>query len=255
MSALKSLTIAAKGRLILYLALAIAFPVMLTEHFGVSEPATAGITFMIYLTGGLPLLMWELFRKRPVMTRPSQSRAVQPTNKPVSPCLRPVTPPPASIHIPNMGVNNPVSWFGELFSVQAARMRINGMECWIFYHGTPDINRAWNSVQEGLKPGPGKAYGVGVYMTASFDDAKQYSRETGVIFKLYIRTDTPLLHWDSIYGSTNAEKETWCQTYNTGLVYLQSNKWLIVHGTLGVPVMIPGLNKAELLNYYGNLIT
>jgi len=82
-----------------------------------------------------------------------------------------------------------------------------------------------------------------------------YSHETGVIFRLYIWTLTPIRHWDNIPGTTNAEKEAFCWATNPGLVYLNGNRWFIVHGFQGIPVIIPGLKKAELLDYYGNLIT
>jgi hypothetical protein len=125
---------------------------------------------------------------------------------------------------------------------------------WIVYHGTKGIYQALIILRQGIKPGDGTKYGVGVYMTFDFNEAQQYSKVGAAILKLYIRTDTNCIEWNSIPGTTPDEKHAWCIHNGHNMIYIDQYKWFVAIGQKGVPVATPGLAGVEVLDFHGNPI-
>lgn len=125
---------------------------------------------------------------------------------------------------------------------------------WILFHGTKPISSAARIIQEGFRPGIDGAFGVGLYLSAYFDDAVVHAGQFGAIFKLYIRNNTPWNYYDNIPGFDNESKNRWCRENGLSFVYIPQYKWFVVMGLAGVPLTIPGLAKVEVLDFHGNPI-
>jgi len=121
---------------------------------------------------------------------------------------------------------------------------------YVVYHGSSDSNQARKIIREGLKPGSGNAYGTGVYMSESFDDAKEHATKGGTVFELHIKGNTPYQVYGDLPGNTSEDK--WF--FASGglfqlLVWIKSTRWFVCYGTQGQPVKIPGL-KQVFVKYY-----
>jgi hypothetical protein len=124
------------------------------------------------------------------------------------------------------------------------------------YHGTPNIDNIKNAIVNGLIPGDGDAYGVGVYITKDRDEAlKTYGKGTGYYLKLRIEAWTDYHYYDLIPGASKEAKHAWVMRSDNQLVYIRDKEWFVVFGNKGVPVRIPGLKSVEVYNHNHNRIT
>ena len=126
---------------------------------------------------------------------------------------------------------------------------------WVVYHGTPTWNNAAGAIQTGFIPGPGGTYGQAVYTAFDFAVAATYARGGGYVFQLHINNQTPFADYDQIPGQTIEEKRLHCLTHGWGLVFVKKYQLFICFGYTGVPVAIPGLEKVEVFDEFGNPVT
>ena len=56
---------------------------------------------------------------------------------------------------------------------------VQKVQYWKVYHGTPSWNNAASAIQNGLVPGPGGAFGIGVYTAFDYSVAQSYARGGG----------------------------------------------------------------------------
>lgn len=126
---------------------------------------------------------------------------------------------------------------------------------YIGYHGTRDMQRAIRACFEGIKPGNGDNYGVGVYATAGFPEAQSYAADQGgAILRFHIRVGTYYKDYDHLPGNTREEKRAWAMSNLNGFVFVREKSWYLFYGHYGQPVTIPGLDYVYLLDYHGNEI-
>lgn len=123
---------------------------------------------------------------------------------------------------------------------------------YIGYHGTSDIQKAIKACYEGMKPGSGNHYGIGVYATAHLTEAQSYSIPGGAILRFHINVNTPYKDYEILPGNTPDEKRIWTMSNFNGFIFIREKGWYLFYGYPDMPVYIPGLDYVYLLDYYGN---